>query len=320
MQLASRTHALARMVKHGLRLDAPVEVAPSPRPTGHRARIKLMVRGSEIGYRPPRSHDLTPIVQCIAARSELQAAFVGLRSWIQDHPAPAPLSVELRTDAQAPAHVVLAVEGDTRAARIWAEGLSIGGGVAYNGRRVHGKTRLRLDVGSTYRYASPRTFYQVNAEVNEAMVAYVIALLGEHAPERVLDLYAGNGNFSLPIAQQLAPVLAVERAGSATEDARAAADEQQLQVRCFTGDVARFDPTREAFDAVVIDPPRAGAPGVLPKLALTRPKTMILVSCHLPSAARDVASARGYRIASVKAFDMFPNTHHIETVIALVRA
>ncbi|MBT3224213.1 MAG: hypothetical protein HN348_34530 [Proteobacteria bacterium] len=91
-------------------------------------------------------------------------------------------------------------------------------------------------------------------------------------------------------------------------------------VRLMPMAVERFDSTREPYDVVLLDPPRRGAPGVLKRAVQTRPATIIYVSCNIAAAARDLREAPGYAISSVRCFDLFPDTHHFETVIVLRRA
>ncbi len=168
---------------------------------------------------------------------------------------------------------------------------------------------------------SPRSFFQVNLEVNELLVQAVVAAVVEASPERVLDLYSGIGNLTLPIASRGIPVAAVKLEGQATSDLKFNAKAHGLSIEVHTKRVERFDPTFSPFDVVVLDPPRAGCKGVIERLLDQRPRRIVLVSCHVPSAARDIrpALAAGYSLASVQCFEMFPETHHIETLLVLDR-
>jgi len=84
--------------------------------------------------------------------------------------------------------------------------------------------------------------------------------------------------------------------------------------------VSRLDPSYYAYDGVLLDPPRSGAQGVLPKLTRQRPIRIVYVSCNPITLARDLRAVRGYRMESVHCFDMFPRTHHVETVVTLERS
>jgi 23S rRNA (uracil1939-C5)-methyltransferase len=171
--------------------------------------------------------------------------------------------------------------------------------------------------------ASPAVFYQVNLEVNALLVNYVCDQVRQLNPTRVLDLFSGLGNFGLPLAQSGIDVIAVEQPGRAIEDCRysVAAASLGSRVQIMAMNVKRFDPTRSFFDVAIVDPPRAGTLGGLSKLLLNRPTDIFYVSCHLGAAAKEIRAAQqvGYQIAAVRCFDMFPNTHHFETVVHLKR-
>lgn len=306
----ARIEALRRTAARALALDAPPDWVPSPRATAHRARIKLAIDGGRVGYRAARSHELVEIATCGVAREEVRAALDRLR----DHGVPDGVeAVEIRSDG---ARAVYAFTSSGRVDPGVLEGL---GDVALDGRPVAGNPTLTLHVAGLALRASPRSFYQVNLEVNEALVGYVREVVLALAPERVLDLYCGIGNLSLPLADAGVPVTAVELEGQAIADLRASAGGRPVEA--VAAAVERFDPTRTAFDVAVLDPPRAGAPGVLARLVRQRPRALVYVSCHLPSAVRDLKEARraGYELVAARGFDMFPDTHHFETVLVLRR-
>jgi 23S rRNA (uracil1939-C5)-methyltransferase len=317
----AQREAKAGLIRHALRLPAPPLVRPSPRATGYRARIKLGVRGGEVGFFGARSHELVPIPTCGVARPELQAALPALAEAIRATGGTGISDVELRTDGD---RAVVAATSAGDVPRAVRDALASLGDVALDGRRLAGDPNLSIPVGALRLRASPRSFFQVNLELNAALVASVCRYIADIAPERTLDLYAGIGNFTLPLAIATgAPVLAVESVGQALEDLRASADTLGLAARvaCLAMPVERLDPSREPFDAVVLDPPRAGAPGIVPKLLRNRPRRIVYVACHAPSAARDLKPAleAGYTITAVEGYDLFPDTHHVETVVVLDR-
>lgn len=300
----ARSRVLSHTLQWAVRAASPPEWVPSPRPHGHRARIKLAIEDGRLGYRAARTHALVPIDDCLVARDEIRHAIARLRTY----PLDGFERVELRSDG---ARVVFAFEGRGRVPDL--------GDVAVNGKRVTGDPRLELRVGAVQLRASPRSFYQVNLEVNERLVTWVRDTVVGLRAERVLDLYAGIGNLSLPIAAAGIPVVAVELEGQAVGDLRARA--VGLPVEVIGRDVGTFETTRTPFDVVVLDPPRAGAPGVLARVARQRPRAIVYVSCHLPTALRDLKEIRGagYDLRRVCGFDMFPDTHHFETVLLLER-
>ncbi len=165
-------------------------------------------------------------------------------------------------------------------------------------------------------------FTQVNPGANRRLVETVVAL-GAFAPgARVLDLYCGAGNLSLPLARRGVTVLGIERSPVAVEAARANAARLRLAGATFrTGDVARAlgDLPAGSVDAVVLDPPRAGAADAVPALAALRPPRILYVSCDPATLARDVRGlvAAGYRLERVQPIDVFPQTYHVESVAKL---
>lgn len=297
--LADRRAALERMVGVGTRSlgQAPTTWVDSPRQLGHRARLKLTVEDGRVGFRAARSHELVPIEACPAAREELQPLIGAVRSGSG--------RVELRTDGE---RVVVVADQPI-------DGVEH---LAVDGRAVRGEPVLHLEVHGTRLRVSPRAFFQANLEVNRLLVGRVVQAMA--GCERVLDLCAGIGNFSVPLARERS-VVAVELEGQATADLRHNAVENGVQVEVHTGRVERFDPRRVAFDGVVLDPPRAGCKGVVDELVLQRPRVIAYVSCHLPSGVRDLKPAlkAGYELREVVVFDMFPDTHHVETLLVLHR-
>ena len=143
---------------------------------------------------------------------------------------------------------------------------------------------------------------------------------------RVLELFCGLGNFSLPLAKAGAEVTAVESERGLVERARQNAAANGLAIRfeqadLFTPD-ARVDWLRQPYDAVLVDPPRAGAREVLPVVADGKPQRLVYVSCHPGTLARDAAflvHERGYRLERAGILDMFPHTRHVESMALFVR-
>ena len=162
-------------------------------------------------------------------------------------------------------------------------------------------------------------FSQAHAEINAALVARVREL-AESEGKRVLELYAGSGNFTVALAGGAASYLAVEQSPAAVEALRKNLTARSLTAKLVTGDVTA-SLRGAALDLVVLDPPRTGAPGVLPVLAQRKPRRIVYVSCDPATLARDLAELlpHGYRVSSADAFEMFPQTADFESVIALDR-
>jgi 23S rRNA (uracil1939-C5)-methyltransferase len=164
------------------------------------------------------------------------------------------------------------------------------------------------------------SFFQVNKFLVEELMREVVDR--EEAGKLALDLFAGVGLFSAPLAKRFEHVIAVEANPAATRDLEAnVAGIRAVEVR--TADVERYlDRCKEKPDLVVLDPPRAGMePSALAKLARLSPARITYVSCEPPTLARDLAVLRekGYDISEVHLFDFFLQTFHMEAVVRLRR-
>jgi 23S rRNA (uracil1939-C5)-methyltransferase len=165
-------------------------------------------------------------------------------------------------------------------------------------------------------------FIQVNAAMNARLVALALELLAPDRATRVLDLYCGIGNFTLPLARRAAWALGVEGAAGMVERARRNArlngiDNAEFRVADLAAGGAAQVWRRESFDAVLLDPPRAGAAAVLEDAAATGARRILYVSCHPGTLARDagtLVNRLGFTLSAAGVLDMFPATSHVESV------
>ncbi len=168
----------------------------------------------------------------------------------------------------------------------------------------------------------PIDFVQVNAGINRAMISRALELLEPERQHRVLDLFCGIGNFSLPLARRCAEVLGVE--GEATLVRRAAdnAAANGLENAGFRhADLAAIDGTESwlqgPWDRLLLDPARSGAADVVNCIGRIDPARIVYVSCHPGTLARDAAvlvSEAGYTLEAAGIIDMFPHTAHVESI------
>ena len=173
----------------------------------------------------------------------------------------------------------------------------------------------------------PTDFIQVNGALNQAMVGRAIELLEPQPGERVLDLFCGLGNFSLPLARRAGEVLGVEgEPGLVSRAVRNAARQGIANVTYITADLTA--PTLDAawatrrYDRVLLDPPRAGAREVLPVVGASGAGRVVYISCHPGSLARDagiLVRDHGFRLVAAGVMDMFPHTTHVEAMAVFER-
>ncbi len=168
----------------------------------------------------------------------------------------------------------------------------------------------------------PLDFIQVNDGLNQKMIAAALDLLDPQPTDRVLDLFCGLGNFTLPLARRAGQVIGVEGEAGLVARARENALRNGLtNVEFHAADLAKdlsSEPWfKQGIDKLLLDPPRAGAAEVLAQLPLKGIRRIVYVSCHPASLARDagfLVRERGYTLKAAGAMDMFPQTAHVESI------
>lgn len=329
-QAAFKAQLVARELSRALgeAIDPEGLIEPAPAEFGYRSRVRLQVGpDGALGFHERGSNRLVEVERCLVAAQALRLPH-------QLAKALAPRCSEIEIVENAAREVLVAHlakeprQADLAAAqRVLADDAAIAGIVIRGGgkREVLGDGAIELEVepGLVLR-ADADLFTQVNHAQNRKLVAAVMELGGVTAGLRLLDLFCGAGNFSLPAARRGAEVLGVEAdplaAGAAELNARRyglsarfaamkAIDTAQFLAR------ARYQP-----ELIVLDPPRTGARELMGMIARLRPAAVLYVSCDLATLARDLAalSKYRYRLARVRAFDFFPNTHHVESAVRMV--
>ena len=173
----------------------------------------------------------------------------------------------------------------------------------------------------------PSDFIQVNGKMNDKMIAQAMSLLDIKQEDVILDLFCGLGNFTLPLATQVKTVVGIEGEQSLVERAKHNAKLNKLEnVEFHVADLRRNHQDSDWFkldyNKVLIDPPRSGAWEVLPLIAQTKAKTLLYVSCHPASLARDtdrLVNEFGFKLDKAGVMDMFPHTSHVESIALFTR-
>ncbi|TVS12857.1 MAG: 23S rRNA (uracil(1939)-C(5))-methyltransferase RlmD [Wenzhouxiangella sp.] len=173
----------------------------------------------------------------------------------------------------------------------------------------------------------PQDFVQVNAQMNQKLVARAIELLAPGPSDRVLDLFCGLGNFSLALARYADTVVGVEGSASLIDAARANAVGNGVENALFfvdnlSEDVSSTPWFKMSFDSVLIDPPRSGALEILPVVAASGARRVVYVSCNPATLARDagvLVREHGFSLVSAGIADMFPHTAHVESIALFER-
>ncbi|WP_323845557.1 23S rRNA (uracil(1939)-C(5))-methyltransferase RlmD [Microbulbifer magnicolonia] len=292
------------------------------------------------GFRQKRSNDLTDIRECHVLHPAIAAQIPRLKQLVNDSDGRACFSqLEVAVGDDAAAIVLrhlkpltaadrerwLAFAADTgihlylqpgdvaSAHRIWPQGDG-----DERGDELLSYTLPEFDL--TLRF-HPLDFVQVNFAINRQMVSRAVALLDPQPHERVLDLFCGLGNFTLPLARRAREVVGVEGEGALT---RRGADNAalnglhnvQFHAADLTQDIRAHAWAAAGFDKILLDPPRGGALEVVRELARFGARRIVYVSCNPSTLARDAGelAVLGYRLARAGVMDMFPHTAHVESM------
>lgn len=202
--------------------------------------------------------------------------------------------------------------------------------ISYAGRKkyeVLGRNYLLLKLDDLTFQSTEGNFFQVNWEQNKNMIKFLIDLLELKGKERILDLYSGIGNFSLPLAKRAERVIGIESGYSTVEDARRNAEKNGIRnVEFICEDVRKglkgLLGRREKADIIILDPPRAGATRKILERSLSfSPEKIIYISCNPTTLSRDLKMLHegGYFLNRLQPIDMFPQTCHIETIAEMVK-
>lgn len=326
--------------RQGIALDTPRLLHGSTEHYRRRARLGVKVDGQNnvlLGFRAAHSHRLVDINQCYVLVEPLQALLPPLRAFLTTLEAPRQVGhIELLATASECVLLVRQLKqhpGDAERWQQFAEqqGIALGAWVGresselcwYSAAPVLEEILRIQDQPPLPLRFSPGDFLQVNAEVNQLMVAEVVAWLAPSPGQRIVDLFAGMGNFSLPLAMSGAQVHAVEGSLSMVSRIKANAADNQLDVSVQQADLSDavtingLLKAQGSLDALVLDPPRNGAESICQALGRYPVPRVAYVSCDPATLARDAAHLlqAGYRIKQVAVADMFLHTAHMETLM-----
>lgn len=281
------------------KIPEPVEIKIHPSPEWqYRARALWQTDADRkwLGYYVRGSREVCDVEYCAVLVPELQQTLESLRSTLE--------TATIVRD-------IAAVAGD--------EGVSVDPPMAnFEPREIS-----RAIAGEHYHF-SAKSFFQINHQLLPALIDEAI---GSAKGNVAIDLYCGVGLFTLPLARRFTEVIGVEANERATRFARANLESAQLNnAQVFTGDVGNWLRSHEhesTPDLLLLDPPRTGAENkVISGILALQPARIVYVSCDPATLARDLKKllAGGYSLDTVTAFDMFPQTHHVETVVRLLAA
>lgn len=329
LQQRSKQAALARLMKR------EVDEVLSAEPWGYRRRARLSLNYQpktqrlQMGFRKAGSNDIVDVTQCPVLVPALEALLPAVRECLSGLAGGRHLGhVELVLADNGPLMVLRHTAPLSAADKAKLEQFSHSHQLALwlapqsdSIEQVSGEQPWYTSDGLRLTF-SPRDFIQVNDGVNQKMVATALAWLDVQPEDRVLDLFCGMGNFTLPLAKRAASVVGVEGVPALVEKGQQNAQHNALHNVTFFHENLEEDVTLQAwakngFDKILLDPARAGAPGVMQHIVKLAARRVVYVSCNPATLARDseVLLAAGYQIQRLAMLDMFPHTGHLESMV-----
>jgi 23S rRNA (uracil1939-C5)-methyltransferase len=314
-------------------------IIPSPQEWRYRHRIRLRVEGnSRLGFSPPRSHEVVEIETCLIAWRDVATHLCAVREWLSGLRTPLKdIELTISKSSVAEHEQTLFVIGDARGTfhpeddqacrRLLAAQEDIAGVMLHgeNWRRTWGETTVLFSVDDETLVAPAGVFTQINLAANQVLVESLVQLCGVHNEHRLVELYCGVGNLSIPLARRARTLIGVEQNGTAVAAARANAARARLINTHFVHASAK-EGVRQLLiqgvqsDIIVLDPPRTGAAEVIDELPRFGATAIVYVSCDPATLARDLRRLHqhGYRLRTVQPLDMFPQNYHVETIAVSV--
>jgi 23S rRNA (uracil1939-C5)-methyltransferase len=279
----------------------------------HRAQFKVSKDG-EIGFYREGTREVVPIKSCPLMVDEINGVLEKLRS--ADLTGIKEIHV---TSGDSLVALLKGVEYDDALSEKFIEmGFE---GVAFDDGTYRGKGHASFDVMGLVYTVSPWSFFQSNWSLNSEVVRIIKDALEPLEKKRVLDLYAGAGNFSLPLAREGAEVVAVEDNPHAIKDGQRNVSYNKVRRYKFVKGRAEDARVKGDFDIALLDPPRPGLTNEAMKRVMElAPERIAYVSCNPSTFARDLGKLSGlYTIDSVRMIDLFPNTYHVESLAFLTK-
>ncbi len=300
-QRSLKSEVIAEQFSRIAKMELQVEVEEINKPLGWRTRCtSVTTKNGALGFYQARSHKVIAVDDCRILVPEMQFAQLAERRAKGDQ------KLEISISNTGERSIATANSRDESPMRL-TEGVDI----------------AHYVVGEKTFEVSQKSFWQSHKDAPATLTKAVLEYAGTREGDQVLDLYGGVGLFTaalLPLVGESGSVDLVEGSKFATSDAgRNFADAKNVNI--VTGDVAKVITRFPRADVVVLDPPREGAgKEVVQNLARIAPRTIVYVACDPAALARDTAYLRdaGYKLDAIRAFDLFPMTHHIECIAKFI--
>ncbi|MEK7741443.1 MAG: class I SAM-dependent RNA methyltransferase, partial [Nitrospirota bacterium] len=309
-QVSMKEEILLDSVSRIGKLEAPLSPALTDRNYNYRYRGQFKIsREGKIGFYREGTRDVVPVEECPLMIKEINRIVRELNnrklSGIKE------IHISCGDAANALIKSKLATEDIEKI----MSGVEFSG-IAFETGESTGRDYIRLDLNGLQYTVTPWSFFQAHWNLNRKVVELIVNELQPLENMRVLDLYAGAGNFSLPLAVYASQVVAVEGNPHAVEDGQRNVKLNNIKNCRFINSSAEKYRIQEKFDIVLLDPPRAGLHSDVAKKVLdSSPGKIVYISCNPATLARDLRKfSERYNVDSLRMIDFFPNTYHVEAL------
>ena len=318
LQLEFKKKKIEDIFKKVCKIDLNVKEICSYNNLNYRNKVVLRVEGNKIGYYKPRSKDLVDIEECKICDEKINDTIKIIREYINHYKTHKIHEVIIRTardevmiyfDSLNPTWQNKFIDRCKNVTSIYVKN-----------KLIYGLDSINQKINNLGFDISPKSFFQVNPETASNLYKYALKRVNDQ--NITVDLYSGTGTIAMALAEKSRRVIAIESNKSAVANAKSNLDLNDIDnVEFKLGKVEDLIDELKEFniDTLVLDPPRSGSDKkTLKSLLKIKPKSIVYISCNPVTLARDYNVIRSmYDILEVKAFDMFPNTHHIESLLVL---
>ncbi|HEI8391932.1 TPA: 23S rRNA (uracil(1939)-C(5))-methyltransferase RlmD [Proteus mirabilis] len=339
-QRTTKAEVLSHLIKRETNVVISAQPVIAGAEYGYRRRARLGLRyhpkkGLVMGFRQALSNDLVMVTQCPVLKPQLNVLLLPLWQCLKQLSVVRDLGhVELVLADNGPLvilrHLSPLSEGDKQLLDDFSHHAQVMIYLADDNGEIAQLTTIEKEpfyqIEGLKLHFAPTDFIQVNDEINHKMVAQAIAWLDLSPNDRVLDLFCGMGNFTLPMAKRVDKVVGVEGVPALVAMAKKNAELNQLDNVQFwhadlSADFSAMPWAQEGFNKVLLDPARAGAAQVMSHIVTLSTEKIVYVSCNPTTLARDskILLDSGYQLTQLRMLDMFPQTGHLESMALFIR-
>lgn len=319
-QLLFKKNMIESVFKKICKLDIKVNDIYSKESLYYRNKVVLRVKDNKIGYYKQKTNEIVDINECIICNKYINEVILKIREFINHYKTHKINKVMIRVARD---EIMVYLDSlNKRWQKSFIDRLNNCTSIYVKDELIYGIDSINQKINDLVFDISPKSFFQINPNVAEEL--FTNALKKVNNQNITVDLYSGTGTIAMALSRKARRVIAIESNEAAVSNAKNNMLLNNIDnVEFKLGLVENLiDELKDInIDTLVLDPPRSGSDKkTLKSLLKIKPKNIIYISCNPVTLARDYNTLRSiYDINEINAYDMFPNTHHVETVMVLER-